>query len=258
MSDILTVVSVLPALLDTNGDASNARVLARRAGWAGFEARVVEVSTAAELPERVDLVVLGSGADAEFVDAIDAAQPLRSALQDWIDEGVPLLAVGTGWELLSAGVDDRAGAFETLGLLPGRAVARTRRVSDDLVVESGFGRLIGYENHAHDYLLPEGVSPLGTVRVGSGNGDAVGGAGEGVAGAARGEGLVQGSAIGTHLHGPVLAKNPSLADHLLGTAIERSRGVVYETVSAEARHVDDIARAARNRIAVRLELGIES
>jgi CobQ-like glutamine amidotransferase family enzyme len=39
------------------------------------------------------------------------------------------------------------------------------------------------------------------------------GAGESV------EGAVQGSIIGTYLHGPVLALNPALADYLLGQVV---------------------------------------
>ena len=33
------------------------------------------------------------------------------------------------------------------------------------------------------------------------------------------EGVVQGSVIGTYMHGPALARNPELADHLLATAL---------------------------------------
>ena len=36
------------------------------------------------------------------------------------------------------------------------------------------------------------------------------------------EGVLQGSVIGTYLHGPVLARNPALADHLLALALGQS------------------------------------
>ena len=36
----LTIVSLLPSLQNTNGDAENAAVLAARARWAGLDARV--------------------------------------------------------------------------------------------------------------------------------------------------------------------------------------------------------------------------
>ena len=52
-----------------------------------------------------------------------------------------------------------------------------------------------------------------------------------------------GSVIGTHLHGPVLAKNPELADQLLAIATERA-GVEYRP-GERATTVDGYAAAAR-------------
>ena len=51
------------------------------------------------------------------------------------------------------------------------------------------------------------ATPLARVEIGIGN------ANDGV------EGAVQGTVIGTYPHGPVLARNPELADHLLELAL---------------------------------------
>ena len=51
------------------------------------------------------------------------------------------------------------------------------------------------------------AKPLATVEIGVGN------AGDGT------EGAVQGNVIGTYPHGPVLARNPELADHVLSLAL---------------------------------------
>ncbi|MET0955301.1 MAG: cobyric acid synthase [Cryobacterium sp.] len=237
----LTIVSVLPRLLDTNGDAANARVLAQRARWGGLDATVVTVDTIADLPESADLVVLGSGTDTDLVAARDALRPLQSALRSWLDDGVPVLAVGTGWELLSAGIDLAAGGtVDGLALVSGRAQPLPARIADDLVVDADAERLLGFENHARGYA--GAPAPLGTVRFGTGNGDGT-------------EGIVEGSFIGTHLHGPVLARNPKLADRMLATA-SAARGLTL-TPSATTASVDDIAKAARNVVAVRLSLTSE-
>ena len=50
----LTIASLLPGLQNTNGDAENAEVLARRAEWAGLDARVVRVDSRDDLPDRVE------------------------------------------------------------------------------------------------------------------------------------------------------------------------------------------------------------
>jgi CobQ-like glutamine amidotransferase family enzyme len=229
----LTIVSLLPGAQNTNGDAQNAGVLESRAEWAGLSARVVTVERASELPDEVDAVVLGSGSDASLEASRDTLLTMHDELRRWGTEKVPVLAVGTGLELLSWGIEHRDGsALEGLGILPGRAVPRSGRVTGDLVVRSPrFGTLVGFENHARDYLGAEG-SPLGRVRSGSGNGRDSGQ-----------EGVTVGTVIGTHLHGPVLAKNPAFADALLELMAAR-RGLRYER-GERAATVDAYAADAR-------------
>ncbi|GAB3126141.1 type 1 glutamine amidotransferase [Glaciibacter psychrotolerans] len=242
MTAPLTIVSLLPELLGTNGDAANARVLATRVRWAGYDANIIEVRTAADLPDVVDAVVVGSGSDTDLVAARDILATLANEFRVWSTGGVPILAIGTGWELLSWGIEQHdSTVIEGLGLVAGRAVPRPERVTDDLVVASKYGRLIGFENHARDYVGAEG-SPLGRVISGSGNG-------------AGFEGIVMGEFFGTHLHGPVLARNPGFADHLLTVMLAR-HGAVYQR-GADAAFADAMAQGARNQIASRLSLETE-
>lgn len=229
----LTIVSLLPGLQNTNGDAENAAVLAARAKWAALAVHLVAVESRADLPDRVDAVVLGSGSDASLESSRAVLLTMHDELRRWATEGVPMLAIGTGWELLSWGIERPDGTgVEGLGIVPGRAVPRRSRITGDLVVASPrFGILVGFENHSRDYVGAEG-SPLGRVRVGSGNGRD-----------SAQEGVVMGSVVGTHLHGPVLAKNPALADDLLGNAASRA-GLEYRP-GAQASVVDGYAEAAR-------------
>ncbi|MBC7442927.1 MAG: cobyric acid synthase [Ramlibacter sp.] len=237
MTTALTIVSLLPEILGTNGDAANARVLAQRSRWAGIDARVVDVRSVDDLPGRVDAVVIGSGSDSDLVGARDILATMTDHLRRWTTEGVPVLAVGTGWELLSWGIELADGpVIEGLGIVAGRALPMATRATDDILVATKYGRLVGFENHARSYVGAE-ASPLGRVESGTGNGGGL-------------EGLVMGNLVGTHLHGPVLARNPSLADHLLRSALSRL-GLDYAP-GARTTAVDQIARAARNLIAVRL------
>lgn len=228
-----TIVTLVPSLLNTNGDAQNADVLARRLQWAGHSARVVAVEHAGELPERVDAVVIGSGSDSTLEAARAQLLTMHDELRRWGTEGVPMLAIGTGWELLSWGVESADGTtVEGLGVLPGRAVPREGRATGDLVVRSPrFGHLVGFENHARDYVQAE-ASPLGRIVAGTGNGRDKGQ-----------EGVVMGWVLGTHLHGPVLAKNPAMAD-AIATEMARRTGVGYEP-GERAGVVDAYAEGAR-------------
>jgi CobQ-like glutamine amidotransferase family enzyme len=239
MTPVFTILNVFPELFNVNGDAENAAVLAARSRWAGHSARVHRLALGSAVPEESpSIVVIGSTTDAALPGAIAALADIRPAIAGWVAARIPILAVGTGLELLGASIDLPGGIIDGLGILPVRAVAAGTRVSDDLMVDSTFGRLVGYENHARDLVLDEHVAPLGSVLYGRGNG-----ADSGF------EGVVAGNVIGTHLHGPVLAKNPTIADHLLTLAI----GEGYDARNVAAGRVDDMARAARNVIATRLE-----
>ncbi len=242
---MITILSVFPELLDLNGDAQNALVLAQRARWAGWETRVRDLALGESLEgEAPQAVIVGSGAESSAPRVLDGLRALEGSLRAWSADGIPLLAVGTGWELLSQSVELSNGdTLEGLGLFSGSSVARAR-VSDDLVVDSEFGRLVGFENHAREYRAGAGARGLGSVVYGVGNSLTV---------EPRVEGEVVGTSIGTHLHGPVLAKNPGLADHLLGLITDGR----YEANNATAERVDASARAARNQIAARRGLGAE-
>jgi CobQ-like glutamine amidotransferase family enzyme len=237
-----TILNVFPEHLDLNGDAQNATVLARRARWAGLDVDVRALAVG-DRPGGVTpaLVVVGSGAESSMPTVLEGLRSIESELTAWFEAGVPILAIGTGWELLSIAVEHREGRqLDGLGLFPGRSI-RAARVSDDLVVDTDFGRIVGFESHDRDYVLDDDAHALGTIVSGRGNG-----------GNSRSEGVRVGSSIGTHLHGPVLAKNPAIADEMLRVAFRAD----YR-VGAEAARVDEIARHARLKILATLGLTLE-
>ena len=69
--------------------------------------------------------------------------------------------------------------------------------------------ITGFENHGGYTVLGPDADPLADVEVGIGN------CNDGT------EGAVSGTVIGTYPHGPVLVRNPALADHLLELALGR-------------------------------------
>jgi CobQ-like glutamine amidotransferase family enzyme len=244
----LTVLSMFQEITNMNGDASNANILARRGAWGGVGVDVVFLGPGDLLPAAVpDIVIIGSAPESKVPHLIDKLWPHRSALQDWVNSGVGLLAVSTGWEVLCESVDLSANySVDGLGIFPGNAMWQSVRVSDDLVVASPFGVLVGYENHRRAYVTSADARPLGRIIYGHGNGLSSGM-----------EGLLAGTAIGTHLHGPVLAKNPALADYLLEMAVNRLHGDPFIIENKDAERVDGIARNANDQILSRLHVSSE-
>jgi CobQ-like glutamine amidotransferase family enzyme len=226
------ILQLFPELTDVNGDAQNALVLARRAQWAGEDARV-ETLPLGERPgaERPAAVVLGSSVDSALPRLRDALRDLREVLVEWLDGGVPLLAVGTGLELLGSEIRLGEDLLDGIGLLPLTTEPLAVRVADDLVVDAPEGRLVGYENHSRGVRLDPGVEPLGVVVRGVADGRGV-------------DGVRHRGVVGTRLHGPVLAKNPALADALLTRAFGRP----IRPDSDTARAADAAAAAIRDRL----------
>ena len=92
----------------------------------------------------------------------------------------------------------------------------------------------GFENHAGRTELGAGATPLGAVLAGHGN-----------SGVSGDEGCTRLRAIGTYLHGPLLPRNPWLADHILGWALEHRTGSAAELVP-----LDDTMEMAAHAVAV--------
>lgn len=220
MADV-SIVLVYPDVLGTYGDGGNARILAQRLRWRGVGADVVTVTVGTPLPRTGDIYVLGGGEDAP--QAL-AATDLRAdgGLTAATERGAAVLAVCAGLQVLGTTFRTSDGVRTGVGLvdadstegLPVRAVGEL--VVDPLLPPTGeqqagaqhVARLSGYENHASATRLGPGVSPLGRVVTGIGNGDD-----------AHTDGFVVGRVLGTYLHGPVLARNPDLADLLLSWVV---------------------------------------
>jgi CobQ-like glutamine amidotransferase family enzyme len=210
-SQALTIGVLLPDVLGTYSDAGNAVVLAQRARWQGLDARVLPVLACDTPPATCDIYLIGGGEDTAQLFAVDWLARHRD-LRRAMNGPAVTFAVCAGLQVLGNTLVDGSGRTrDGLGLLdlttaPGRSRAVGEVVSDCLI--PGVGPLTGFENHRGVTTLGPDARPLGLVRRGVGNG----------AGHPAGDGAVQGRIIATYLHGPALARNPALADHLLRLA----------------------------------------
>jgi lipid II isoglutaminyl synthase (glutamine-hydrolysing) len=212
MAERIRIGLVHPELLGTYGDRGNAEVLAWRATRHGLAAEVAEVPAGEPVPPWLDVYVLGGGEDAAQA---TAARLLGSAVGDGLrraaDQGRVLLAVCGAFQLLGrVYLDGRGREIPGLRLLDLETAAGTPRLVGEVVTRTREAELLtGFENHGGRSVLGPGVEPLGRVLRGGGNNGRDGT-----------EGARQGGVFGTYLHGPVLARNPALADLLLGQALE--------------------------------------
>ncbi|MGO8960816.1 MAG: type 1 glutamine amidotransferase [Streptosporangiaceae bacterium] len=203
----MRLIWVYPDLLSTYGDRGNLLVLNRRARLRGIEVDTVEVNSDQRVPRQGDIYLLGGGED---LPQILAASRLRAdgGLAATADRGGVIFAVCAGYQLLG----DQFGGVEgepvtglgVLDITSGRGERRgVGEIVGDVDPALGIPKITGFENHQGVTKVGAGAHPLATVTLGVGNGDGT-------------EGAYAGRVLGTYMHGPALARNPGLADLLLG------------------------------------------
>jgi CobQ-like glutamine amidotransferase family enzyme len=235
----IRVGHLYPEYLNIYADRGNIAVFAQRAAWRGHTLDVRGLAMDDVIvPGDHDLLYIGGGQDREQLLvarnlAAKAEQVLEAAAG-----GAAVLAVCGGYQLLGRGYKGFHGEdMPGVGLFPLETVAGERRMIGDVLLECELERgvrrtLAGFENHAGRTRLDPGAEPLGRVVAGFGN--------DGESGY---EGCRVGRAIGTYLHGPLLPRNPWLADWLLEQALEHATGepvklaALPDELETEARRV---------------------
>jgi CobQ-like glutamine amidotransferase family enzyme len=244
----LTVAHLYPEVMDLYGDTGNLLALRRRCEWRGIEIGIVRVGVGdAGLPADTDLVLIGGGQDtAQSLVARDLTRH-AARIHELVEDAAALLAVCGGFQLLGRSYETvEQGILTGIGVFDAETVAGGGRIIGNVIVETAEQgpdtiavpagvELVGFENHAGLTLLGPDARALGVVVRGAGND-----------GGGRIEGAVRRNAVGTYLHGPVLPKNPVLADGLIAAALAHRYGTL-ETLEP----LDDAEEHAAHRAAAR-------
>jgi CobQ-like glutamine amidotransferase family enzyme len=219
----LRLAHLYPTLMNLYGDRGNIITLRRRCEARGIDLQVDEIGLGDRFDAAgYDLIFIGGGQDREQGRiAHDLVEQKGVGLRDAVEGGTPVLAVCGGYQLLGRSYQPGAGEeLPGVGIFPMRTVHTgegTPRCIGNVLAEWEYGTLVGFENHGGRTFLDPGATPLARVRAGFGNNGEDGT-----------EGVVVNNAIGTYLHGSLLPKNPTLADHLIALALQRKYGADVE------------------------------
>ncbi|OGE26014.1 glutamine amidotransferase [Candidatus Daviesbacteria bacterium RIFCSPHIGHO2_02_FULL_39_12] len=200
-------------LMNIYGDTGNIIALKKRAEWRGIKVKLKVKSLKSKIKKgEIDLFFFGGGQDQQ--QEIVATNLITSGkgkiIKSEIDRGVPLLSICGGYQLLGDYYKPhKAAKLIGVGLFPVCTLASSDRMIGNIVIESMFDKLVGFENHSGKTFLKKDAQSLGTVIKGFGNN-----------GEDKTEGCIYKNAIGCYMHGPLLPKNPKLADWLLKKALE--------------------------------------
>jgi len=215
----LSIVRLYHDLLGTYGDQGNAEVLMHRARARRLDVDIIEIAPNEHVPTSGDIYLLGGGEDGPQAIALDMLRK-DSGLNRAVGNGAAVLAVCAGFQLIGTSLPDREGNIVAgLGLVEAATIyTDDPRCVGELFVtpaDDSLGPLLtGFENHQGRTQIGSTMQPLGWVESGFGNGlhqaDSSG---------KIPEGIIHGKVIGTYMHGPVLARNPQLADHLIQSVV---------------------------------------
>jgi lipid II isoglutaminyl synthase (glutamine-hydrolysing) len=224
------------------GDRGNVIALSQRARWRDIAVDVRDIGIGDPIPGDVDCFFWGGGQDQEQAAvASDLRGEKGAALRGAVEDGASLLAVCGGYQLLGHEYRPHdAAPLAGIGLFDMVSVASPERFIGNVVVDTRWGELVGFENHSGLTTLGPGVEPMGRVRVGHGNNGRDGT-----------EGAIYRHAVGCYLHGSLLPKNPVLTDWLIARALERRYGYVDLPPLADdieaAAHESAVKRAVLTR-----------
>lgn len=255
----LTIGWLYPTLMSTYGDRGNVICLKQRALWQGINVHVLPLDqqSPAEAMHNVNILMGGGAQDRQQEIVMRDLQGIKAeTMRGKIEAGTPGVFTCGAPQLLGHYYEPALGQrIEGLGILdmvskhPG---PDARRCIGNVVfevtasplaqeLETMLGKkpvIIGFENHGGRTYLGK-VEPLGRVIKGYGNNGE-----DGM------EGAFYRNAIATYSHGPLLPKNPFIADWLIQTALTQK----YQTTVSLKPLDDALAVQARTAMFKRLEL----
>lgn len=249
----LTIGWLYPDLMSIYGDRGNIIVLQKRCEWQGINVEVKEIGLESSEKDLLscDLLMMGGAQDSQQTIVARDLEKKKTTLSKMIEFGIPGLYICGGFQFLGKYYKEADGTIiEQLGILnvytenPGG-----QRLIGNIAIEvTGLPlrvTFVGFENHGGRTILGPEVKPLGKVLKGFGSN-----AEDGT------EGAVYKNSVGTYFHGPILPKNPELADWLIAKALQHKYPSANSgQVQKIMKHLDDsLANKAREILLHRLKL----
>lgn len=250
----LTIGWLYPQLMSTYGDRGNILVLQKRCEWRGIKVAILNIdqTTQKQRLETLDLLFGGGAQDREQEIVMKDLMRKKDAIKKHIEAGKPALFVcgapqliGKYYEPAEGKRIDGLGIFDMVSRHPGpkqdRLIGNVVAEINSETIKLPTTKIVGFENHGGRTYLGESAKPFAKVIKGFGNNGEDGT-----------EGVVYHNAIGSYLHGPLLPKNPQIADWLIAKALE----IKYKKEIALESFDDSLEQKAKEAIANRLDVGV--
>lgn len=227
----LRVLHLYPREMNIYGDWGNVLTVLRRIEWHGYQAELVQHHPGKPFPDDIDIIIGGGGQDSGQTVVKEDLLRISEHLHRLADDNVPMLMICGLYQLFGRFFKTASGdEIPGIGIFKMETHAGPTRLIGNVVTQTPFGELIGYENHSGLTVLDDDQPALGVVKKGAGNNLTD-----------KTEGAIYKCVFGSYLHGSLLPKNPFLADSLIEAAAFRKFGgfepaIIDDTFATKARH----------------------
>lgn len=210
----LKILHLYPKEMNLYGDHGNVLALVKRCEWRGIKTEVIAHEPGDPIPDDIDIIFGGGGQDSNQNKIEDDLRHIAMDLKKLVENDVPTLVICGLYQLFGDYFETSEGQkIKGISVIDITTKGGPERLIGNIVLNTAeFGEVVGYENHSGLTTLGKKAKPFGTVIKGYGN---------------NGDDFTEGAryknCIGTYLHGPVLPKNPRVADWLILKAIERKQ-----------------------------------
>lgn len=246
MNKQITIGWLYPTLMNVYGDIGNVLILQKRCQWRNIECLVkyLEPGYSERELKDCDILLMGGAQDKQQEIVSKDLFLKKKSLQESIENNTPGLYVCGAYQFLGKYYKKADGKIiKGLGIfdLYTQNLEDTRLIGNVIGSSKILGFLIGFENHGGKTYLGKNIAPLAKIIKGFGNN-----------GRDKTEGAIYKNSIGTYLHGPILPKNPKLADFLIQKALENRYKLKIELKKLD----DSLEEKARIAIAKKLKVAI--
>lgn len=219
----LTIVHLYPEQMNIYGDWGNVLTIMRRAQWHGYDPEVIAHHPGKPFPKNADIIIGGGGQDSGQNKVQDDLLTMSDTLHGFADKQMPMLMICGMYQLFGHFFETAAGErIQGISIFDAETYGGPKRLIGNVVTETPFGEMVGYENHSGLTILGDDQPALGRIVKGMGNN-----------GEDKTEGAIYKCVFGTYLHGSLLPKNPDFADALIEAA------TFYRYGSFEPAVIDD-------------------
>ncbi len=216
----LDITFLFPYTMSTYGDRGNVLTLQKRCEWRDIDVKIHYCDIYDNL-NKSDIYFWGGGQDRtqEIVSSSCNFQKVDFLSKEVDDNRVFLLICGSYQLMGKYYIDSNHKKIDGFGILDIYTKSYARRMIGNTIIEVNnklnihLNAIVGFENHSGQTFLGKNVEPFGYVKYGFGNN-----------GIDKTEGAIYKNVIGCYQHGPLLPKNPSLADYIILKAIENKYG----------------------------------